>query len=297
MKKPVALIFINAMILIVVFALLTQSLFVVQRLARTQNVRGLVEVQRGGQGEFRALSSGQPVAVGDVVRTSSDGQIEFVWADQTRWTMAPNTQLTVANATRNSAQGAENARFELDEGKLFVRIVKPLRAGSSFRVRTPRGVATATGTVFSVEVMPDGATCVQSYAGQVQLESDGHQATISAGTAGITGPDSIEMTPIAGADFRALPDLIRPALSARLKQLSGNHVWVGGATEAGDALEINGHRALVLGDGIFGRRFTLLPGHNQWQIVATDKHGARSQQCRALDYDVRAGAARASVCR
>ena len=297
MKKPVTLIFINAMILIVVFALLAQSLFVVQRLAQVHHVRGIVEVQRGGQGSWNRLVADQTIAVGDVVRTGNNGQAEFVWADKTRWRLMPGAQLTIASATTNSAQGVENARFELDEGKLFVRSVKPRRAGSSLRVQTPGAVATVTGTVFSVEAMPDGTTCVESYAGQVQLESNGHQATIGAGTAGITGPDFIDATPISGAAFRALPNLIRPTLTARVRLLSGGQVWIDGATEAGNALAINGRRALVLGNGSFARRFALAAGHNQWQIVATDKHGARTVECRALDYNASSGQTRESVCR
>ena len=296
MKKPVMLIFLNTMILIVVFALLAQSLFVVQRLAQVQDVRGIVEVQRGGQGEWNRLVAGQTVAPNDVVRTGTNGQIAFLWADKTRWRLMPGAQLTIASATTNSAQGVENARFKLDEGKLFVRIVKPQRAGSSFRVQTPGAIATATGTVFSVEAMPGGATGVESYAGQVQLESDGHQATIMAGTAGVTAPDSIALTPNSGAAFRAMPDLIQPTLTVSALKVHDSQVWIHGATEAGDALEINGWRALVLGNGTFARRFTLLPGHNQWQIAATDKHGARTLECRALDYNASSGESRESVC-
>ena len=296
MKKPVLLIFVNAMILIVVFALLAQSLLIVQRIAQAQDVHGIVEVQRQGQGEFQLLADHQAVAVGDVVRTGANGHVEFVWADQTRWKLMPGSQMTVANATTNAARHTENARFQLDEGKLFVRIVKPVQAGSTFQVRTPNATARVTGTVFSIEVQPGGATCVQSYAGQVQMESAGHQALIAAGTAGVTGADSIEMMPMSGDDFRAQPDLIRPSLSARAQALKGAAAFVTGSTEAGNRVEINGKPALVLGNGGFGRRFSLEPGVNQWTIVATDKHGAQSQVCRALNYDDKVGTARVAAC-
>lgn len=297
MKKPVLLIFVNAMILLVVFALLAQSLFIVQRVAQASGVQGTVEVQRDGRGEFVALAAGQMVGVGDKVRTGAEGQVEFTWADKTRWKLTPNTQMTIASATINSVKRAENARFMLDEGKLFVRIVKPIREGSSFEVQTPRAVATVTGTVFSVAIQPDGATCVEAFAGRVQMESNGHAATVEAGTAGVTGPDAIEMMPIAGADFRAQPDLIAPWLNVSAQPAQGAIAFVRGSTEAGNALEINGQCALVLGNGSFVRRFVLTPGHNQWQIVATDKHGVRSQACRALDYNANSARARASDCR
>ena len=297
MRKPVLLIFVNAMILIVVFVLLAQSLLVVQRVAQADGVQGIVEVQRQGRGEFLALSSGQPVAVGDVVRTGRDGQAEFTWADKTRWRIMPDAQLTVAQATINSAKSSESSRFQLDAGKLFVRVVKPLKEGSSFEVRTPDAATTVRGTVFSVDAKPNGTTRVETFAGRVEVESEGHKAMVEPGMAALTGAKTIQLTPISGTDFRAFPELINPNLTALVRPLNGDVTLVQGTTEVGNLLEINGQRALMLGDGSFARRFTLSPGHNEWQIVATDKHGAKSNLCRALDYDASTGATSASACR
>ena len=300
MRKPVLLICINAMILIFVFVLLAQSLLIVSRVARAEGVKGVVQVQRASKGEFFALGSGQTVAVGDVVRTGGDGQVEFSWPDQTRWKLTPNTQLTVANATINTARSSENSQFRLDAGKLFVRIVKPIKEGSSFEIRTPTARARVIGTVFSVAALSGGATRIETFAGRVQLESAGQSIFVNAGhaaTSGASGARSAILTPISGADFLAQPDLVRPTLSARVQPMNKDVVFVRGTTEAGDTLEINGQRALMLSNGSFARRFTMTPGHNQWKIVATDKHGAVSSVCRALDYNAQTGAVSASVCR
>ena len=299
MRKPVLLIFINAMILIIVFVLLTQSLLIVQRIAQADQVKGVVEVQRQGAGEFRTLAAGQTVAVGDVVRTGNKGQVEFTWADKTRWKLMPGTQLTVSKATVNSAKHSENSRFRLDSGKLFVRIVKPIKEGSSFTVETPRAVASVVGTVFSVEVKPDGATCVETYAGRVEMESEGRKTFVGPGMEATTGAHAIDSKRISGADFRAQPDLLRPTLtlSALAKPMNGDIVIVQGVTEVGNTLMINGQRALMLGNGKFARRFKLSPGHNEWKVVATDKHNAKSSVCRALDYDASSEKVSDSKCR
>ena len=297
MRKPVLLIFTNAMILIVVFVLLAQSLLVVQRLAQADKVQGVVEVQRGGRGDFVALVSGKTVAVGDVVRTGANGTVEFTWADKTRWKLTPNTQLIVANATINSAKNAENSQFQLDSGKLFVRIVKPIKQGSSFEVRTPRATASVQGTVFSVEVAPSGTTRVETFAGRVKLQSDGRTALVEAGNAAMTSANSIELAHFSGADFRAQTELIRPELSAFVKPMNKDIVIVRGETEVGNQLRINGQRALMLGNGKFGRRFPMKPGHNEWRVIATDKHGVQSSVCRAMDYDAKADTTSASACR
>lgn len=300
MRKPVLLIFVNAMILIVVFALLAQSLFIISRLAQANGVQGIVQVQRAGKGAFVALSSEQTVAVGDVVRTGNNGQVEFTWADKTRWKLMPGTRLTIDNATVNTARNSENSQFRLDAGKLFVRIVKPIESGSSFVVKTPNARAQVVGTVFSVEVQSNGATRIETFAGRVQMESAGKLAFVSAGnaaTAGGRGSNAIVTTRTSGADFRSQADLVRPTLSAIAQSMNKDVVIVRGATEAGNTLEINGQKALMLGNGSYARRFTLLPGHNEWKIVATDKHGAKSTLCRALDYNVSSDTTSASSCR
>ncbi len=298
MRKPVLLIFINAIVLIIVFALLAQSLLVVTRVAQAERARGLVEVQRAGTGSFSALASGQTVAVGDVVRTGKDGQVEFTWADKTRWKLTPNTQLVVAKATTNNARDSEVSRFRLDSGKLFVRIVKPVRPGSSFEVQTPSARAWVVGTVFSIAALPDGSTRIETFAGRVQMESRGKRIFVPAGNVATSGgSNAMALTRFSGADFLAQPDLVRPTLSARAQPMNKDVVIVRGTTEAGNTLEINGRRALMLSNGGFGRRFTLAPGHNQWKIVATDKHGAVSSVCSALDYNAATETVSPSSCR
>ena len=295
MRKPVLLIFVNAMILIVVFVLLAQSLFIVQRVAQVGQAQGRVEVQRGGAGEFKALASTEMVAVGDVVRTGKDGSAEFTWADKTRWKVAPNTRLTITKASANSTKKAEISLFRLDAGKVFVRIVKSLTPDSKFEIETPTAVAAVRGTVFSVEV-ENGKTRVETFAGHVKVTSAGREAMVDPGQEGIAGAGKIQKEGASGAPFRSQPDLIRPELKVRAKSLGGGAI-VQGATEAGNSLTIDGQKVQVLGNGSFVRRAKLQPGHNQWTAQATDKHGAQSSECVALEYDAQSEKASEGVCK
>ena len=294
MRKPVLLIFVNAMILIVVFALLAQSLFIVQRVAQAGAMSGTVEVQRGGQGNFKPLSSGQIVAVGDVVRTGKNSGAEFTWADKTRWKLAPNTQLAVAKASLNSTKKTEISQFRLDAGKVFVRIVKSLTPDSKFEVETPTAVAAVRGTVFSVEVK-DGKTNVETFAGHVRVSSQGQQKMIDPGQEGVAGAGEIQTEKADGAAFRSQPDLIRPELEIGVKQI-GKSAMVQGQTEAGNVLKVGDQNAKVKGNGTFLSRVKLAPGHNQWRVTATDKHGATSSECAAVEFDAASGKASDSVC-
>jgi hypothetical protein len=150
MRRPVFLIFVNAMILLVVFALLAQSLVTVQRLAVARKAQGLAEVQRGGRGDFRQLALRDFVKSGDAVRTGATGVAEFAWPDGTCWKLTPNSQVTLSRSTANALLKTEHSQLRLDQGQIFVRIPKRLASSSSFEVHTPCAVATARGTVFSV---------------------------------------------------------------------------------------------------------------------------------------------------
>lgn len=282
MRKPVLLIFANAMILIVVFMLMAQSLFVVQRIAQAGEVKGLVEVRRGS-GEFQALKSGGVVAVGDVVRTGDKSGVEFTWADKTRWKLASNTQLTVKKASVNKK--IETSQFRLDAGQVFVRLVKKLAPASRFEIETPTAVAAVRGTVFSVAV-EGGQTKVEVFKGHVQVSAqNGAEKMVDPGHQGTTGAGAIQIADAKGDAFLAQPELIRPDMELEIRPLKGDTALLRGATEVGNTLFVDEKPAKVLATGAFLKRVKLQAGHNQWTVVAKDKHDETTSECRALEFD------------
>lgn len=274
MRRPVFLIFVNAMILIVVFALLTQSLFVVQRLAQARAVAGRVEVQGGGRGAFRLLATNDFVRSGDIVRTASDGVAEFVWAGGTRWKAMPNTLIKIKKAT--ASRKAETSQLEMASGKVFVRIARELGPSSRFEIQTPTAVASVRGTIFSVEVQ-GGQTQVRVWKGTVALsDKSGQKALIEPGQQGSASEAAIATRPDAqSSDFAAQPSIVRPQLEAGVRALGAGEALVWGTTEAGDALTVNGQSTRVLGNGAFRLKMSV-PRDGKITIVASDKHGATS---------------------
>jgi hypothetical protein len=283
MRRPAFLIFVNFAILIVVFAMLTQALFIVQRVAVTEELSGRVDVQRGGAGNFQPLSRNSFVKTSDVVRAEGDGMAEFKWSDGTRIRLTPNSQLTINKVSYNSLQKADSSHFKLTNGKVFVRIVKPLGPKSQFEVETPTAVATVRGTIFSVEVK-EGKTEVAVYKGEVKVSSqkgkDKQERTIRPGEVAVslhpgrlaTVPSSVQV-----AEFERQPSIVRPELSAEIKELKDNRgVLLTGRTEAGDQVTVNGRSVPVLGTGVFRMRLDVKTGQNDFVITSTDKHGAQS---------------------
>jgi len=298
MRKPVLLIWTNAAILIVLFALMTQSLFLVTRVAHTRWAHGQVQVRRSNGGAWAPVSGGTPIKAGDTLSTGTDGRAEFAWADGTRWIVEPNTQLRVVRAGRASWRGGEQTQFRLEQGKMWVRVAKIMDAGSGFSVETPDARATVRGTVWSIET-GGGKTRVGVWRGFVDVSapSGGAVKRISPGTDALVGAGGVALLtapPTQDAAFRAQNDLTHPDLDAKARRI-GQWAILSGHTEEGDALFFGCHPIDVNDNGAFFERLALVRGHNQWTLTARDKHGESSHVCRALEFDGRR--ATAGVCR
>jgi hypothetical protein len=289
MRRSFFLIFINAVILLMVFALLAQSIFIIKRLAKAEFVKGRVVVQPNGRGAFIPLSQDDFIKTNDVIRTGSDGIAEFKWADGTRLKVEPSSHLTVKKATYNMARKADESQFRLAQGTIFVRIVKALSPQSRFEVETPTAVAAVRGTIFMVKV--DGTkTRVAVHKGAVnvksQTEENVRESIVTPGKVAISQQQGqIEVNNDAGIEreFAARESIIKPELTARLTHnADSNGAIIQGRTEAGDKLTINGKKVNVLGNGVFRYRVTLQRGPNHFAIVSTDKHGATKQITRSI---------------
>jgi hypothetical protein len=279
MRRPVLLIFVNAMILLVVFALLAQSLVVVQRLAQAQALTGQVEVQRGGRGEFRALAPNAFVKTGDVVRTGSDGRAEFTWADGTRWKLLPGSLLTVKKSSTNTVRRSDQSLLSLSSGKMLVRVARALPSASRFEIETPSALARVRGTIFSIEIQGQ-KTLVQVWKGKVALSNpQGHSVAVERGQAGSVDPAVSAPQVRSDASIERLfageKSMARPPLWAEAQVLEEGRVLVSGRTEAGDEVRINGHKARVLNNGVFRLRLNA-PPEARITVEARDKHGVAS---------------------
>ena len=279
MKRPIFLIFTNAMILIVIFCLLAQSLIVVSRLAVTTEAKGTVEVQRGGRGAWQPLVQKLAVKVGDNVRTGKNSQVEFVYADGTRFKLMPESQLTVSRASYNSALKSEDSDLHLTQGKVFVRIMKSLTPSSSFQVDTPTAVAAVRGTIFSVEAK-EGRTQVAVWKGHVDVSSTNgkEQTQITPGRCVDVAPNVVktEADTALAAQFAQETSIVKPYLDFDAHFNGNGGILVRGSTEAGDTLMINGTRQKVFGNGGFLKVIPVKAGESSVTVTTQDKHGAMS---------------------
>jgi len=298
MRKPVLLIWTNAAILIVLFAFMTQSLFLVSRVAHTRWANGQVQVRRSQNGAWESVHDGTPIKAGDTLFTGPNGRAEFAWADGTRWVIEPSTTLRVLRAQGASWRGGEQTQFKLEQGKMWVRVAKMLGAGSGFSVETPDARATVRGTVWSIET-GQGKTRVGVWRGFVDVSdpSGGEAKRIISGTDALVGAHGVGLQNAAtteDAAFRAQNDLTHPDLDAKARRI-GQWAILSGHVEEGSALFFGCHPVDLNDNGAFLQRLALVRGHNQWTLTARDKHGESSKACRALEFD--GTRARQSACR
>jgi len=70
--------------------------------------------------------------------------------------------------------------IEVTTGRIWASVEK-LKPGSKFEVKTPSAVATVRGTAFEISVAPDGTTTVKTTEGEVLVQSQGQQQSVTAG--------------------------------------------------------------------------------------------------------------------
>jgi hypothetical protein len=290
MRRPALLIFVNFAILIVVFTMLTQALFIVQRVAVTEDPQRPCRCTARRPGHLPAAEPQQLCQDDDVVRAEGDGMAEFKWADGTRLRLTPNTQLTINKVSYNSLQKADNSQFKLTSGKVYVRIVKvAFDRQSALRSGDAHGRGDSARHHLQRR-SPGRQTEVAVYKGEVKVTSSAgknvQEKTIEPGQVAFSakqGSIQTQKESVEKSQFESQPSIVRPDLTAEVKPASeAGAVLVTGQTEAGNKVTVNGKAARVLGNGTFRLRVEAQPGQNRFVIISTDKHGAASSVTHTL---------------
>lgn len=125
-------------------------------------------------GDIISINAGDSISVG----AGSAAQIRLF--DGSTVDLSENTTLEV----RELVTTEESYRVDLKmlTGKTINRVVRLLGAGDAFRVSTPSSTASVRGTVFTVEVISPDTTYVACDKGIVQVETDGQEVEVAAGT-------------------------------------------------------------------------------------------------------------------
>ena len=291
MRKASFAIIVGFVLLIVLALMLTQSVAVLQRVARVSEVKGAPQIVATGQQEAQPLGEMRLVQAGDKLITGGQGQLTLNWIDGTRIRLEPNTELLVEKC--QVAQGAEYSSFRLDLGNVWIRVLKLLSQQDKFEIQTPTATAGVRGTIFAVEVASDGATEIQVYEGEVKVESGGKQLRVAKNHTAQLG-DSSGVSEVVGfseedrqnwnqeiAQLGPYLDITSPENNA---QFSGNVVTIKGRCEREAALMVNGQPVSQKFNGQFTASLQV-PAEEEYftvQAVATDHRGYSTEVSRHL---------------
>ncbi|MGI5819112.1 MAG: FecR family protein, partial [Armatimonadota bacterium] len=234
-------------IFILLGVLMMQSLFIVQRIASVSEAAGEVFVKTATEDDFRPLGDTEHVLAGYMVRTGLDSGVTLNWVDGSRVRLGPETSVLVRKCSLNTNTKETTSLFDLDAGRIWVRVLSALGGKTKFEVRTPTATAGVRGTVFSVAVDEAGQTSVSVYEGEVAVETDGTTATVTPGLQAIVegGTAQVDEQPAEALHWDGQSGIIGPRLDLDQGERAtvaadAESVTISGVAEPGATVTING---------------------------------------------------------
>lgn len=118
---------------------------------KVEEIVGTAEFQREGRADtWRELIVGTKLRPGDRVRTGPDSKVICTVAGQVVVSINPESELTLADARRDSTTGDVRVRVALDDGQLWSDAGHLVSRRSRYTVETPQASCGVRGTVFTV---------------------------------------------------------------------------------------------------------------------------------------------------
>lgn len=161
-----------------------------EEVGNVASVRGSAEITRGGLATPAVV--GAAVALGDELRTGTDGQLRVVFRDDSVLDLSEGSSLVVDEQVFDPGAGRFTSLLRLVSGKARALVGAYYGTpGASYEVQTPTAVAGVRGTSFLVAYDPAAdATEVIGIRGRVQVRS------LTAGAEDVIYVSAQEMTTV-----------------------------------------------------------------------------------------------------
>lgn len=167
--------------------------------AKVLSVIGNVSIELPGASGQMIPKEGDVLPKGTVVKTEAASELYFAPYQGVIATLRPEGQLEIEKISLTSAQGAlkkQTAVIKLKNGTLVSMIDPTFRDITDYGVRTPKGIAHANGTAFSVTVQSNQVS-VTTTADTVTFATAGGQSfAIKAGNVVATAADGTVQPPV-----------------------------------------------------------------------------------------------------
>lgn len=126
-------------------------------LAELAVIDTLVDVRPAGTDSFEPGDEGQPLAVGDSIRTNTEGFGEVNYFDGSVTRVSQDAEFTMVALSND--EGDRRVETRLDSGTSWSRVERLSGSEGAYSVDTPVALATATGTAFVVDCTDLPTTC------------------------------------------------------------------------------------------------------------------------------------------
>ncbi len=117
--------------------------------------------------QTRTLIVGADINIGDVIKTGDKGQVEILFADNTKLVVGPNSNLEIQDYLIRANGSA--GKFAVDMLAGTFRFVTGTAPKSDYVINTPTGTIGVRGTGFDVFVDANGVAHIMMYEGETQL--------------------------------------------------------------------------------------------------------------------------------
>jgi len=153
---------------------------------------GEVQVKKKDSTAWIDATNSMKLAVGDTLKTGSDGSAELRFFEGSVMEVEANSQVVIEDLSL-TASGSTSVGLKQLLGNTVNRVGQLVDSASSYEVETPAAVAVVRGTAFNMEVEQDGSTTVQTTQGSVSFTAAGVTVTVNQGqqsTAAVGGTPS-----------------------------------------------------------------------------------------------------------
>ncbi|MEY4487786.1 MAG: hypothetical protein RIQ79_294, partial [Verrucomicrobiota bacterium] len=151
---------------------------------------GKADIQAPGEANLHPITKGEVITLGTRIVTGADGRVALTPMPGVKSLISPNSDLIVEKASETKATDGTTitaATLNLKQGAIVTDLIKQEGVTYDYNIRTPRGLAGARGTNYTVNVNANGIETILVSHGTISFTLlDGRQLAITAGQINIT---------------------------------------------------------------------------------------------------------------
>ncbi len=151
---------------------------------------GKAELQAPGEVNLHPITKGEVITLGTRIVTGADGRVALTPMPGVKSLISPNSDLVIEKASETKAPDGTTitaATLNLKQGAIVTDLIKQEGVTYDYNIRTPRGLAGARGTNYTVNVNAAGIETILVSHGTISFTLlDGRQLSVTAGQINIT---------------------------------------------------------------------------------------------------------------